>query len=267
MMNLRLILYICICCCSPVLTFAQQYEWQSSRSYRDPIDQSKRLTTRTRGKQASYWKRKAPTKPVGRQDDEVEKSDKLYLGDGSQRKQDSVGSDLRNDFIESDVDSDDDEPEIDYSDEDPLEQQQSSVESGPALTSWPKKSIFEIRVDPREYSVDAPSDESVQLLTSYGRDWNRFAVRQKFLAWDAPEIRYHPLYFEDVALERYGQVFGNDYFQTVKSGSHFFTSFLLWPLHARHDPVFSCDTPLGYCRPGSNTCSIYEKKIWGRLPR
>lgn len=271
MISIRLILFVGVILCVSLPVQAQQYKWNSTRTQTDSFRASRPYQSNSSS--VSYWKKNTKTILQDEIQDEPQNEGKLYLGGSGNRQQEQEDQDSPSDqfqgSVESDVDEDEEEnDDLDYlEDDDPLEADSELENPLSGLNRWPRKSIFEIRIDPREYSIKAPNDDSSLLLTSYGRDWNRFAARQKFLAWDAPNIRYHPLYFEDVALERYGQVFGNDYLQTAKSGAHFFSAFLLWPLHARHDPTFSCETPLGYCRPGNNTSSINERKIWGRLPR
>lgn len=132
-----------------------------------------------------------------------------------------------------------------------------------ALSDWPRKSLSEIRISPYDSSGTKPSDQSSRMLVRYSRDWCAIACCEKFLLWDAPNIRYMPLLFEDVALERYGNVFRNDYLQTALSAVHFFSSTALLPFHARHDPVWSCDYPLGYCRPGNCSQRIFQRQFWG----
>ena len=132
----------------------------------------------------------------------------------------------------------------------------------PALSDWPGKSISQIQLSPMGVGK-APADQSNRLLEKYVRDWSLLETREKIYRWESPQIRYQPLLFEDIALERNGQVVLNDNFQTVVSAVHFFTSAALLPLHARHDPVYSCDYPLGYARPGNCSRKIFQRPFWG----
>lgn len=127
---------------------------------------------------------------------------------------------------------------------------------------WTRKSIQELRVDIRETASVAPRDRSSELNYGFG-DWNHFHCEPKLYAWCAPDIRYQPLYFEDVALERYGQTMGF-HRQTLRSAGHFFKSGLFLPNQMRHDPPCSCDYPLGFCRPGSATGLIQQRHYLGR---
>jgi hypothetical protein len=131
------------------------------------------------------------------------------------------------------------------------------------LKDWPRISIEEIDIDPRDKAEKVPADRAESLIERYARDWSRFDAVPKDYCWVAPNLRYQPLYFEDVALERYRQRFINDYWQTAASGTHFFTSLLLLPLHLRQDPIYSCDYPLGWCRPGTCPDRIYQRQFWG----
>lgn len=75
----------------------------------------------------------------------------------------------------------------------------------------------------------------------------------KAVLWEAPNICYNPLYFQDVGAERYGQ--DACLLQPVLSGAHFFGRTVALPLHAMVRCPFSCDYPLGHYRPGN--CNPY----------
>jgi len=81
-------------------------------------------------------------------------------------------------------------------------------------------------------------------------------------AWAAPNITYKPLYFEDVALERYGQTHGFIK-QPWVSGIRYLKSAVFLPYFSLYDPVDSCDGPLGYCRPGDKVNSVKQKHYFG----
>ena len=130
----------------------------------------------------------------------------------------------------------------------------------PAFGPWPRKGIRGIALDVREKSFNAPEDRSAQLLNSSGSQWPQFQPTQKVFAWAAPDIRFQPLYFEDVALERYGQTKG-DYRQTLKSTVHFFKSSVLLPYHMDQDKPGSCVSPLGFCRPGNTLPYTFERQL------
>ncbi len=132
------------------------------------------------------------------------------------------------------------------------------------LSQWPRKQLTEIRINPYLVQNPTPSDQSQRLLEKYTSGWELTEHSNKLLMWEAPALKYKPLLFEDVALERYGHVVRNDFWQTTVSAVHFFSSAALLPLHARHEPVWGCDYPLGYCRPGNCTNSIFQRQFWGR---
>jgi hypothetical protein len=70
--------------------------------------------------------------------------------------------------------------------------------------------------------------------------------------WDAPVLAYHPLYFEEVNLERYG--YGPRYLrviQPVLSGAHFFACVPALPYKLAADPPYRDVYALGHYRPGS----------------
>ena len=135
--------------------------------------------------------------------------------------------------------------------------------NGLTLRDWPRQTIGEIPIDPRDLSSQVPADLSAPLINRFARNWSQFESTEKIYKWEAPNIYYRPLYFEDVALERYGQTFKNDHWQTAISAAHFFSSACLLPLHMRLDPIRACDYPLGYCRPGNCTNRIWQRQFWG----
>lgn len=127
--------------------------------------------------------------------------------------------------------------------------------------SWPRKSIREIKIDPRGSLERRPADRSYLLTEKFSRGWYDWETICKNYYWQSPGISYQPLYFEDVALERYGQS-RRGLRQTLVSYGHFFTSAALLPLHMRKDPPYSCDYPLGYCRPGNCAPITEPKHFW-----
>lgn len=154
----------------------------------------------------------------------------------------------------------DEEDLIDLLDDDDTEQQRHVR---PPFGPWPKKSIHETRIDIRETNPVAPEDRSASLIYgAHGSNWNDFQAAPKVLAWAAPNIRYQPLYFEDVPLERYGQTRGL-LKQPYVSGYHFFKSFALLPYQMYHDAPQSCDYPLGFCRPGSSAPCTDQASLFG----
>ena len=126
---------------------------------------------------------------------------------------------------------------------------------------WPELSIREISIDPRIPSEKIPDDRSYMLSQKFSRGWGEFEAIGKNYRWQAPCIRYQPLYFEDVALERYGQC-RSGFVQALASSGHFFKSAALLPFHLRHDPPYSCEYPLGYCRPGNCAPETQQRHSW-----
>ncbi len=150
-------------------------------------------------------------------------------------------------------------PELTRQDETP---QRERVAFGP----WPAKNIDDISIDIRDTSSDKPEDRSSQLIGFNPKQWTQFTPTPKVFAWVAPDIRYQPLFFEDVALERYGQTLP-PYRQTVLSAIRMTNSFFLFPNHACNDPIFSCDYPLGFCRPGDKVDYTLQRQYLGHPKR
>ena len=127
--------------------------------------------------------------------------------------------------------------------------------------NWPKHSIKEIGLSLDEVGR-VPEDRS-GLLEEYGR-FGPVSESVKVFAWEAPDIRYQPLFFEDVVLERYGQTLP-DYRQSIRSAIHFGTAFTGLSLQLTETPSRSCDYSLGYCRPGTCVPQTTQRHFFGPL--
>ncbi|MCE2792358.1 MAG: hypothetical protein ACK56J_06275 [Planctomycetota bacterium] len=119
--------------------------------------------------------------------------------------------------------------------------------------------ISEVSLDIREADVRLPRDRSSELQNYVTTDWTMTNSPELAVWWAAPNIRYGQLYFENVALERYGQTCG-PYKEVTASAAHLFCSVWGVPFQMWTAPAGSCDTPLGYCRPGSNT-DLYRQRF------
>jgi hypothetical protein len=115
---------------------------------------------------------------------------------------------------------------------------------------WPSKSIQEVYIDLAEYGDEVPEDRSSKLYESSQRFDGNIPATEKVFAWAAPNIGYQQLYFEDVALERYGQTKGLVKQPFVSAGRFLADTYFL-TTRAFRDCPGSCDSPLGFCRPGS----------------
>ncbi len=69
-----------------------------------------------------------------------------------------------------------------------------------------------------------------------------------FCSYTPWTICYRPLYFEDIALERYGRNVG--FLQTGLSGVRFFSSVAALPYKMTRRPPRSCQCSNGFSRPG-----------------
>ena len=111
------------------------------------------------------------------------------------------------------------------------------------------RQIMDIKVSPYDSSAKRPKDRFAEFdVNSFAR--NRSAYPQRLVTWEAPNILYNPLYFEDVVLERYGQTYG-PLGQPWVSAVRFLGSATALPYNALVDRPRSCATPLGYGRPGN----------------
>ena len=248
-------------CCLFVLTLiwfgcasSEAQEVSSRNNYSVPAAKKVRHTIRVDGnlggsKQNSFIvqddDRPSEDLKLDRQDQEMNEADKPrdLLLDSAEDEDDGL-----EDKMEDDLD-------LDYE----PDRRPSRPEFGP----WPQKGIRGINLDVRETSANAPEDVSLQLIGSSQSDWTQFYPQQKVFAWVAPDISYQPLYFEDVALERYGTTAG-PYHQSLISSFHFFKDFVFLPHKMRHDVPSSCDHPLGFCRPGNSTPYTIQRHYFGR---
>lgn len=119
--------------------------------------------------------------------------------------------------------------------------------------------MSQVSIDIREPNVRLPRDRSTELQNYVMNDWTVTGSPELAYWWAAPDIRYGQLYFENVALERYGQTCG-PHKQVFASAGHLFCSVWAVPFQMWTAPAGSCDTPLGYCRPGSAT-GLYRQRF------
>ena len=162
------------------------------------------------------------------------------------------------------LDSVDDEDDLDSDSNLDADQEQISqrrLTDDRIRNNWPKHSMSAISLSLTEVGR-VPEDRS-QLLREYGRV-GPVSESGKVFAWAAPNIRYQPLFFEDVVLERYGQTLP-DYRQGFRSAIHFGTAFTGLSLQMLETPPRSCDYPLGYCRPGTCVPQTTQRHFFGAL--
>jgi hypothetical protein len=118
-------------------------------------------------------------------------------------------------------------------------------------------SITEINTNIRDMSPKTPEDRSISFVFSNATDY--YPINDpRTLLWEAPNIAYNPLYFQEIPLERYGQHCGW-LRQSVLSGSHFFNSAIALPYNMLVAPPHSCVYPVGYARPGDCVPFTFER--------
>ncbi|MEO2036249.1 MAG: hypothetical protein ABGZ35_29600 [Planctomycetaceae bacterium] len=81
------------------------------------------------------------------------------------------------------------------------------------------------------------------------------------LQWQASNLWYHPLYFEDPALERYGHTY-SPLMQTLASTGRFVGQAATLPYHATLRPPNSREYPLGWYRPGEHAPYLNYRPAW-----
>lgn len=94
----------------------------------------------------------------------------------------------------------------------------------------------------------------VQHTVGYSRDWIPLSY-----SWEAPQLKYNPLYFEDAQLERYGNEIG--ILQPFLSGARFYTTIATVPYQMMSEGNSVCHTvyDFGYARPGD--CVPYALEV------
>lgn len=81
-------------------------------------------------------------------------------------------------------------------------------------------------------------------------EWGERGISPSVYTWSAPHFFHHPLYFEQVNLERYGQG-PHRCLQPLYSAAHFFGTVPLMPYKAGSSPPHERVHVLGHRRPGS----------------
>ena len=165
----------------------------------------------------------------------------------------SIDEPETDDSVSDEEESEDDQPEEEEDDDE--------KDASPLGSKMIDTDTRSLRVNIAESNATAPDDQSGELVAqSFG---NALVLpSEKRFAWAAPDIRYQPLYFENVPHERYGQTpQGCELRQTVLSAAHFYGSLALLPYKLKDQHPQSCDGPLGFCRPGSETPFVWQRPI------
>lgn len=98
---------------------------------------------------------------------------------------------------------------------------------------------------------DLPADEARAQLAQMRADWNNAGLAGAWYGWEAPGIYYHPLYFEEVNVERYGsspRYLG--WAQPALSAAHFFSNVASLPYQMGAQPPCQYVDPAEHGRPG-----------------
>ncbi|MCH2211021.1 MAG: hypothetical protein MK110_06940 [Fuerstiella sp.] len=81
------------------------------------------------------------------------------------------------------------------------------------------------------------------------------------LKWQPSNLWYHPLYFEDPALERYGHAY-DPLLQNLVSTGRFVRQAATLPYNATLRPTASREYPLGWYRPGESAPYLTYHPPW-----
>ena len=112
-------------------------------------------------------------------------------------------------------------------------------------------------IDGINYDIRLKPGDAVPVECGLGGD-DYFPSRdfeQVCFMWKASALCHKPLYFEEVALERYGHTLVREEFQPIISGAKFFLTVPILPYKMGINPPCECIYTLGYYRPGS--CAPY----------
>lgn len=137
-------------------------------------------------------------------------------------------------------------------------------EAAPELTpqeecSQGLEAIRESVIRKIDLSIDVPRAPGEELPYECALDDETFAGRhwaETLYTWKASSLCHKPLYFEELALERYGHSKG-PFVQPLYSAAHFFASLPALPYLMGLRPPKECVYALGHYRPGS--CAPYLK--------
>jgi hypothetical protein len=123
-------------------------------------------------------------------------------------------------------------------------------------------STDQIDIDTEPPPGPLPSDAFAELVPASRRElvpaqptrgWGQVS-----LAWMPSEIVHYPLYFDDQALERYGQTVCPA-IQPILSGAYFFGTFPIVPYKIGLDRTHDCVSTAGYVRAGNCAPPVCER--------
>lgn len=97
-------------------------------------------------------------------------------------------------------------------------------------------------------------DFPIECALSEGAAASRRSWPETVYTWKASAVCHKPLYFQELALERYGHSKG-PFLQPLVSGAHFFAMLPILPYQMGLRPPKECVYALGHYRPGS--CAPY----------
>lgn len=100
---------------------------------------------------------------------------------------------------------------------------------------------------------DLPLDPGRETARLLPRHFHQLGVSRGFgevaCPWTAPAVKHYPLYFQEIALERYGYHYGAA--QSFISSAVFLRNVTLLPIRVLAEPPCSRQYTLGYERPGN----------------
>ncbi len=133
----------------------------------------------------------------------------------------------------------------------------SDSPASPERDSWASgRRLQDIHVDLFASPSAMPTDLAALHFAPAGTIYQTMGTSQPWevisFQWHSPAFTHRPVYFQQVALERYGLSHGC--LQPVLSGVRFYTSAALWPVFTVDEMRRSQASNVGFARPGSVLC-------------
>jgi len=134
--------------------------------------------------------------------------------------------------------------------ESPESSRQPAVESLSAVEQLQPLQDVVLRIAPE--AGELPGDRAQTFFADAGRTFHEMGTSREtaewLFHWEAPAMRYRPLYFEEINLERYGYTVG--WMQPAVSAAHFFGRIPALPYLMVSENARQCRYALGHGRPG-----------------
>lgn len=113
----------------------------------------------------------------------------------------------------------------------------------------------------KKYPAGSPAPECPDEVALSDEIYPGRDFPESLFVWEASNISYNPLYFEDPALERYGHTYC-DLLQPFVSARRFAVQLVGLPYQMAIDPIHKRVYPLGWYRPGDCAPYLHYQIPW-----